>query len=105
MPRASIYTIRYGRMPNVRGLCRGLARDVTAMRAQRPDLKVAYLTDGASGFETLYDQHLKTLLGPGVVSLVDFWHAAEYLGARRGCSRSSARHGRGSSAAGDTRSS
>ena len=37
-------TIRYGRMPkgDVRSLCRGLARDVTAMRAQRPDLKVAY---------------------------------------------------------------
>jgi hypothetical protein len=48
----SIHTIRYGRMPkgDVRGLCRGLARDVTAMRAQRPDLKVAYLTDGASEF-------------------------------------------------------
>ena len=79
----SIHTIRYGRMPkgDVRGLCRGLARDVTAMRAQRPDLKVAYLTDGASEFETLYDQHLKTPLGPGVVSLIDFWHAAEYLSA------------------------
>jgi hypothetical protein len=50
----SIHTIRYGRMPkgDVRGLCRGLARDVTAMRAQRPDLKVAYLTDGAIEFET-----------------------------------------------------
>jgi hypothetical protein len=56
----SIHTIRYGRMPkgDVRGLCRGLARDVTAMRAQQPDLKVAYLTDGATEFETLYDQHL-----------------------------------------------
>ena len=66
---------------DARGLCRGLARDVTAMRAQRPDLKVAYLTDGAVEFETLYDQHLKLPLGPDVVSLVDFWHAAEYLGA------------------------
>jgi hypothetical protein len=79
----SLHTIRYGRMPkgDVRGLCRGLARDVTAMHAQRPDLKVAYLTDGASEFETLYDQHLKMPLGPNAVSLVDFWHAAEYLGA------------------------
>ena len=79
----AIHTIRYGRMPkgDARGLCRGLARDVTAMRAQRPDLKVAYLTDGAVEFETLYDQHLKPPLGPGVVSLIDFWHAAEYLGA------------------------
>src|SRR3954469_14460824 len=56
----AIHTIRYGRMPkgDVRGLCRGLARDVTAMRAQRPELKVAYLTDGSSEFETLYDQHI-----------------------------------------------
>jgi hypothetical protein len=79
----SIHTIHYGRMPkgDVRGLCRGLARDITAMRAQPLDLKVAYLTDGASEFETLYDQHLKMPLGPEVVSLVDFWHAAEYLGA------------------------
>ena len=44
-------------------------------------LKVAYLTDGASEFETLYEQHFKTQLGPEVVSLVDLWHAAEYLGA------------------------
>ena len=54
---------------DVRGLCRGLARDVTAMRAQRPELKVAHVTDGASEFETLYEQHLATPLGPGVVSL------------------------------------
>jgi hypothetical protein len=47
------------------------------MRAQRPGLKVAYLTDGSSEFEALYDQHLKLPLGPDVVSLVDFWHAAE----------------------------
>jgi len=79
----ALHTIRYGRMPkgDVRGLCRGLARDVTAMRAQRPDLKIAYLTDGASEFETLYEQHFKMPLGADVVSLVDFWHAAEYLGA------------------------
>jgi hypothetical protein len=79
----AIHTIRYGRMPkgDVRGLCRALARDVTAMRAQRPELKIAYLTDGATEFETLYEQHLKTPLGPDAVSLVDFWRAAEYLGA------------------------
>jgi hypothetical protein len=79
----SLHTIRYGRMPkgDVRGLCRALVRDVTAMRAQRPELKVAYLTDGASEFETLYAQHLATPLDPDVVSLIDFWHAAEYLGA------------------------
>src|SRR3954469_11551469 len=85
MPRASRCT-RFatgGRMPkgDVRGLCRALARDVTTMRVQRPELKVAYLTDGATEFETLYEQHLKTSLGPDVVWLVDFWHAAEYLGA------------------------
>src|SRR5678815_4390235 len=54
-------------------------RDVTAMRAQRPELKVAYLTDGASEFETLWAQYLAMPLGPDVASLVDFWHAAEYL--------------------------
>jgi hypothetical protein len=80
---AALHTIRYGRMPkgDVRGLCRGLVRDVTATRAQRPDLKVTYLTDGATEFETLYGQHLATPLGSEVVSLIDFWHAAEYLGA------------------------
>ncbi len=69
----ALHTIRYGRMPkgDVRGLCRGLVRDVTAMR----------LTDGATEFETLYAQHLATPLGSDVVSLIDFWHAAEYLGA------------------------
>lgn len=36
----SIHTIRYGRMPkaDVRGLCRGLARDVTA-RGSRQDFE------------------------------------------------------------------
>jgi hypothetical protein len=60
------------------------------MRAQQPDLKVAYLTDGAVEFETLYDQHLKLPLGPDVVSLVDFWHAAEYLGGRLAARRAGA---------------
>jgi hypothetical protein len=79
----SIHTIRLwsDAQGDVRGLCRGLVRDVAAMRAQRPELRVAYLTDGASEFETLYDQHLKTPLGLDALSLVDFWHAAEYLGA------------------------
>jgi len=79
----ALHTIRYGRMPkgDVRGLCRALARDVRALRALRPELKMAYLTDGATEFETLYAQHLAMPLGPGVVSLIDFWHAAEYLGA------------------------
>jgi hypothetical protein len=79
----ALHTIRYGRMPkgDVRGLCRALVRDVTALRAQRPDLHVVYLTDGAVEFETLYHQHLAPALGPDAVSLVDFWHAAEYLGA------------------------
>jgi hypothetical protein len=47
----ALHTIRSGRMPkgDVRGLCRALARDVTAMRVQRPELKIAYLTDGAAG--------------------------------------------------------
>jgi hypothetical protein len=60
---------------DVRGLCRGLSRDVTALRAQRPDLKIACLTDGATEFETLYEQHLATPLGPDVVSLVDLGEA------------------------------
>jgi hypothetical protein len=46
-----------------------------------PSEPVTYRTDGASEFETLYEQHLKVPLGLDVVSLVDFWHAAEYLGA------------------------
>src|SRR5688572_2746276 len=40
----SMHTIRYGRMPkgDIRGLCRALARDVTAMRAQRPEIGRAH---------------------------------------------------------------
>src|SRR5262249_43746831 len=46
---AALHTIRYGRMPqgDVRGLCQALACDVNAIRAQRPELKVVYLVDGA----------------------------------------------------------
>jgi len=42
-----------------------------ASGGRKRELKVAYLTDGASEFETLYDQHLKMPLGPDAVSLVD----------------------------------
>jgi hypothetical protein len=47
---AALHTIRCGsRMPrgDVRGLCQSLARDVNAIQAQRPELKVVYLVDGA----------------------------------------------------------
>jgi hypothetical protein len=59
------------------------------MRAQRPELKVAYLTDGATEFETLYEQHFKTPLGPEVVLLVDSGTPRSTSALPRGCSRSS----------------
>jgi len=39
---------------------------VSAMRAQRPELKVPYLTDSASELETPYEQRFKMPLGPDV---------------------------------------
>ncbi len=79
----ALHTIRYGRMPkgDVRGLCQALARDVLALRAQRPELKLVYLVDGAVELSNLYDYYLAQPLGADVVKLVDFWHVAEYLSA------------------------
>lgn len=79
----ALRTIRYGRMPkgDVRGLCQALARDAGALRAQRPDLKLVYLADGAVELWSLFDGYLARPLGSDVVKLVDFWHTAEYLNA------------------------
>jgi len=79
----ALHTIRYGRMPkgDVRGLCQALARDVSALRAQRPDLKVVYLADGAVELWNLFDGYLARPLGANVTKLVDFWHVTEYLSA------------------------
>jgi hypothetical protein len=78
-----LHTIRYGRMPHgdVAGLMRGLARDVRALLAKRPELRVVFLADGAAELWNLYDHYLSEKdIGARAIRLVDFWHLVEYLG-------------------------
>ncbi len=79
----ALRTFRYGRMPqgNAEDLCDGLAGDVLAMRAQRPDLKVVELVDGAPEISNrLGEQFNEATLGVPVVRLIDLWHLLEKLG-------------------------
>jgi hypothetical protein len=79
----ALHTIRYGRMPggDTDGLVLGLRDDVLALRAQRPDLQVALLCDGAAEMWTLLgDRFTEEALGCALTSLVDLWHLLEKLG-------------------------
>jgi hypothetical protein len=81
----ALHTIRYGTMPggDPAGLCTGIAGDVVALLAQRPDLRVGLLCDGAPEMWNLLDAEFteapfdtKEIV---VVRLIDFWHAVEKL--------------------------
>lgn len=78
----ALHTIRYGRMPqgDAVGLVEGLSSDVDMMRAQRPDLQVTLLSDGAKELWDLMDEQLNPdTLHTDVVRLVDMWHLVEKL--------------------------
>ena len=81
----ALYTIRYGTMPggDPQGLCAGVADDVVALLAQRPDLMVGLLCDGAHEMWNLLDEEFtkapfntREII---VQRLIDFWHAIEKL--------------------------
>lgn len=79
-----LHTIRYGTMPDGDpvGLCTSMADDIVAMLAQRPDLKVSLLCDGAKEMWNLLDAEFTAApFGTDVVvnRLIDFWHTVEKL--------------------------
>jgi hypothetical protein len=73
--------IRMARMPEPHKatLKRTLLADVTAALAERPDLRVVKLADGANDNWT----YLSSIL-PGGIEILDFYHAAEHLDAALG---------------------
>ena len=81
-------TVRYGRMPEYKKatLCDQLEAECQSILAVRPDLKVVKLADGAEENWRFLD-HLDLGLTPNdldrveQVSILDFYHAAEHLGA------------------------
>ena len=81
----AIHTIRYGTMPegDPDALCMGMSDDVAAMLAQRPDLKIALLCDGAKEMWTRLDAQFTTAPFDTkkyiVARLIDFWHVIEKL--------------------------
>jgi hypothetical protein len=81
----AIHTIRYGTMPagDPVGLCAGVADDVVALLAKRPDLQVGLLCDGAHElWGLLDDEFTKAPFNTREIviqRLIDFWHAIEKL--------------------------
>ena len=81
----AIHTIRYGTMPegDPQSLCMGMSDDVAAILAQRPDLKIVLLCDGAKEMWSLLDAEFTTepfdTKKYVVRRLIDFWHAVEKL--------------------------
>jgi hypothetical protein len=68
--------IRIGRMPEHKKatLKRTLGAELSAILAQRPELKLVKLADGANDNWTFLTKDL-----PAGTELVDFWHACEHL--------------------------
>jgi hypothetical protein len=83
----AIHTIRYGTMPegDPETLCMGMSDDVSVILAQRPDLKIVLLCDGAKEMWNLLDAQFTTEPFDThkyiVRRLIDFWHAVEKLAA------------------------
>jgi hypothetical protein len=83
----ALHTIRYGTMPNgdPKALCTGMADDVLALRAHRPEMHVSLLCDGAVEMWNLLDAEFDAAtFGPASVVVhrrIDFWHVIEKLGA------------------------
>ena len=79
----AIDTIRYGTMPggDPQALCAGMAGDVVSLLAQRPDLTISLLCDGAKEMWNLLDaEFTKAPFDTRPVHrLIDFWHAIEKL--------------------------
>jgi len=79
---AALHTIRQGAVPSVDPveLCDRLLADAVTILAQRPDLRVVLLSDGAPEMRNLLRSALdETTLGTTVYELLDFWHLVEKL--------------------------
>lgn len=76
-----ISAVRMARMPEPHKatLKRTLLADMTAVLAERPDLVIVKLADGANDNWT----YLSSIL-PGGIEILDFYHAAEHLNAALG---------------------
>ena len=76
--RKRVSTIRLGRMPEKKKLTlkAELRAELDAILAERPDLKIVKLADGAKDNWTYLSKEL-----PDGVEIVDFYHAAEHLSA------------------------
>jgi hypothetical protein len=78
----ALYTIRQGAVPNADpvDLCDRLLADVVTIVAQRPDLRVVLLCDGAPDLRNLLRSALdESTVGAPVDEILDFWHLVEKL--------------------------
>src|SRR5579884_104205 len=79
----TLHTLRYGATAgsDPAAVVLALVGDVTALRAQRPDLQVGVLCDGAAEMWNLLGAHFNpTALEVAVRELVDLWHLLEKVG-------------------------
>lgn len=78
----ALHTLRYGAVPSAGpvDLSDRLFADATAILAQRPDLAVVLLADGAPEMRDLLRSAVgEATLGVPVTELLDFWHLVEKL--------------------------
>jgi hypothetical protein len=78
----ALHTMRYGAVPRTgpADLCDRLFADATAILAQRPDLQVVLLADGAPEMRDLLRAAVgEPALGVPVIEILDFWHLVEKL--------------------------
>lgn len=81
---AALHTIRQGAVPSVEPveLCERMLADAVAILAQRRDLRVVLLSDGAPELRRLLRNAIdEPTLGTKVYELLDFWHLLEKLAA------------------------
>lgn len=77
----ALHTIRYGTMPDgdPGSLAMGMAGDVLALRAKKPNLRVTLLSDGAPEMWNLLETEFEEPDFGTVTRLIDFWHLIEKL--------------------------
>jgi hypothetical protein len=76
-----LHTLRYGRLPDTghADLVASLRSDLDAILAQRPDLRIVTLADGAPEMQRLVDQVIAAK--EVAAQLVDYWHLVEKVAA------------------------
>ena len=75
-----LLAVRYAHIPKggAEAIVQSLRRDLNAVLARRPHLKLVTLADGAPEMQTMLDRVVEG--HPVTAQFIDFWHCVEHLG-------------------------